>query len=175
MAAVAAAYAHQGPGRAGRSAARTSSSVASAAPAATRAYDLALLRVLPGERRHRVQEPRPQADARAGEARPERRDEPGGGRGGEHGRQPYGDLARAGREQGVHEQVVEAVHGVHGAQQPPDLGQGAARHLERDALVAPDGAALDAPEADGEHDEGREEREGGGCGHPGDAPLDLHG
>ena len=56
-------------------------------------------------------------------------------------------------EDGVHEEVVEAVHRVHGVQQLPDLRERAPRHLEGDRLVPPHPATIDPPQTDPEHDE----------------------
>jgi hypothetical protein len=62
-------------------------------------------------------------------------------------------------EDGVHEQVVQAVHRVHVLQQPPDLRHRTLRDLKGDALVAPHAAAVEAPQPDREH-HGRGNRHG---------------
>ncbi len=125
----------------------------------------ALLGVVAHEGGDGVQQSGPQAHPGAGEPTADRADEPRGDRGRHHGRQPEHHLVGAERQERVHQQVVQPVDGVDAAQQAPDVGQGTARHLEGGPLVAPHRAALQPPQAEGEHhggghDHRHEHREG---------------
>ncbi len=124
-----------------------------------------LLGVVAGHRRDGVEETGPQADPRSGQPHTQGRDQAGGHGRRAHRRQAQHDLARVDRQDGVHEQVVQAVHRVHVVQQPPDLRDRAPGDLEGDALVAPHAAAVQAPQPDPEH-----RRHGNRHGHRARAP-----
>ncbi len=66
----------------------------------------------------------------------------------------------------MHQQVVQAVDGVHVAEGVPQLGQGAPGQLEGRALVPPHPAPVQAPQPEAEHDGGGQQ-DGGDGGAPG--------
>ncbi len=129
----------------------------------------ALLRVVAGHRCDRVEQPGPQPHPRPDQPGAECGHQARGDRRRAHGRKPEDDLVGVDGEDGVHEQVVEAVHRVHPLQQPPDLRQGTARDLEGDRLVPPHPAAVETPEPEGEH---HQRGHGHGDGAPG-TPRDA--
>ncbi|WP_067243610.1 hypothetical protein [Streptomyces sp. DSM 15324] len=102
------------------------------------------------ERGDGVQQTRPQADPRPGQADAERRDQARREGRRADGRQAQEGLAGAHGEDGMQEQVVQAVHGVHPVQQPPDLRHRAPRHLEGDGLVTPHAPAVQPPQTERE-------------------------
>jgi hypothetical protein len=104
-----------------------------------------------GQRGDRVEEAGPEADAGAGQADAEGRDQAGRRRRAAHGGQAEGDFSGVDGEDGVHEEVVQAVHRVDAVQQVPDLRHRAPPDQERDALVAPHPAAVEPPQPQREH------------------------
>lgn len=119
----------------------------------------ALLRVLLDGGQEGEHRPGERARTPAGEPRPRRADAGGGQCRPGHGGQPEGrEAAVPEREDGVQEQVVQAVHGVDAAEQFPECAERAVGDLVGDRLVAPHAVpAVEPPQSERRREQGRRE------------------